>query len=456
MRVKKLQYALLIALLVFLSIGYFMYPLLGPDSGFYLANAREMYSGKVYFLDIAIAYNPLAIAILGIPFLFSNHPDPRYSLLINMLFIWASAYVFYTILQKIKSSKKDNLWYALFFVVGCLMLDGSQLMLEPISVFFQLSGLLLYLMNKESKKNSLLIFAGFAFALSFLSKQYGLFILAPIGMDILLNKENIVKKIALLKIGFLIPILLFYSYLSYHGVGFIDFLKHILGVGAKLEIGNGTGINYTLLTYAIGFVVFIVFNLYVLLLPSLFFKTRKQLEFKNALPLTIVQFSLLVLVSASYAHYFVYVLPYALLAFVYLNHIKAQENRLAPTAFLISLVFISLVSVYSFTGKQHKMDMQQTTYETLSSVIPKKSKVYLDGISPAFYYLCDFQSLQLNKLGFTFPGYFYQKTIVNAMDSNSYLAVSKEAFPSYRSLVSEFEIKEVSINQQSFYIIKKQ
>ncbi len=456
MKVKKLLYVLLVALIVFLSIGYFMYPLLGPDSGFYLANAREMYSGKVYFLDIAIAYNPLAIAILGIPFLFSNHPDPRFSLLINMLFIWAAAFVFYAILQKIHTSKKDNLFYALFFVLGCLMLDGSQLMLEPISVFFQLSGLFLYLMNKESKKNSLLILAGFAFALSFLSKQYGLFVLAPIGIDIILNKGNIIKKIALLKIGFLIPIFLFYGYLCSHGVGLIDFLKHILGVGAKLEIGNGTGINYTLVTYVTGFAVFVVFNFYVLLLPNLFFKSRTKLIFKNTLALTILPFSLLVLVSASYAHYFVYVLPYALLAFVYLNHLKEQENRFASIAILISLLFITMVSVYSFNGKHHKMYIQRTTYKTLSSAIPKNSKVYFDGVSPAFYYLCDFQSIQLNKLGYTFPGYFYQKTIVNAMVSNSYLVVSKEAFPSYRSLVIGFETKEININQQLFYIIKKQ
>ncbi len=456
MKVKKLQYALVIVLIVFLSIGYFSYPLLGPDSGFYLATARELYSGKVYFVDIAIAYNPIAIVILGLPFLFSDSPDPRLSLVINMLVIWASSYVLYTILQKINSNRSSNLFYSLFFVLGCLLLDGSHLMLEPISVFFQLIGLHFYLNTKNSEKNNYLIFAGIAFALSFLSKQYGLFILAPIGIDILLNKKSILKKIMLIGLGFLIPIALFYSYLANNGVGFSDFIKHILGIGTQIEIGNGTGINYNLITYCFGFALFIIYNLYVLLIPSLLFKIRKQLDVKNALFLTILPFSLLVLVSASYAHYFLYVLPYALIAFVFLMHQTNTTHPFKKITFLLSLFFMICVCAISYTGKQEKIDVQKSTYERLAAAIPKKSKVYLDGISPAFYYLCDFQSIQLNKFGFTFPGYFYQKTIVDAMETNSYLVVSEGAFPSYRSLVEGYNIKRIIINRELFYIIKKE
>ncbi len=456
MNFNKLIVAFVIVLIVFLSISYLSYPLLSPDSGFYLATAREFYSGKVYFVDIAIAYNPLAIVIIGLPFLFSNHPDPRVSLLLNMFVIWMSAYVLFSILKTINKNKKECLFYALFFVLVSLLLDGSHLMLEPISVFFQLIGLNFYRIHKNTEKNQFLIYTGIAIALSFLSKQYGLFILAPIGIDILINKNDVLKKTALMAFGFLIPIALFFAYLGSNGVGIFDFLKHILGI-VELDKGNGTGTNYNLITFSIGFVIFIVYNLYVLLIPILLIKNKKQLQLKNSLFISILPFSLLVLLSASYAHYFQYVLPYTLIAFVYLMNIsKSKINKFSTFAFAFSVMFMTVFSIISFTRKQNKINLQEESIKQLTSIIPKNSKVYLDGISPAFYYLCDFQSLQLNKLGFTFPGYFYPKTIVNLMDSNSYLVVSADALPNYKSLLTGFSIKEITIQNQVFYTIKKQ
>lgn len=455
MKVEKLKYGIVIALLVFLSIHYLSYPLLGPDSGFYLANARDLYAGKVYFIDIAIAYNPLAIAVLGLPFLFSDSPDPRWSLLINMLFIWASAYILYRILRQIDRAGKENAFYALFFVAGCLLLDGSHLVLEPVSVFFQLAGLLCYLNHKASRKYSLLVFAGLAFALSFLAKQYGLFVLAPVGIDILLSRKSILKKIVLMAFGFLVPIGIFYAYLAGHGASIGEFIKDILGIGLQLEMGTGTGINYSLVTYLIGFGIFLMYNLYVLFIPYLLIKSGKPLKIKEALPLAILPFSLLVLVSASYAHYFLYVLPYALMAFVYLKHVSGFKSGLMQAPFLASLLLMLCVSVISFGRKQEKIDFQEEAIRKLSSEIPEGSKVYLDGVSPAFYYLCGFGSVRLDRFGYTFPGYFYPKTIVSAMDKNAYLVVSAGAFPSYRKLVETFQTKQITIGGQTFLIIKK-
>ena len=457
MDIKKLVASIVIVLIVFLSISYLSYPLLGSDSGFYLAYAREFYKGNIYFIDIATSYNPLAIVILGIPYLFSAHPDPRFSLVINLLFIWSSAFVLYTILQKIKANKTENRFYALFFVLVTLLLDGSHLVLEPVSVFFQLAGLLLYLINKESNKNGYLFFAGIAIALSFLSKQYGLFILAPIGIDILINKKEIVKKTLLLSIGFLIPIALFYCYLSYNGASFLEFVNYILGKGMHLDRGNSTGINYTITTYLIGFGVFVFYNLYVFLIPYLFFKNRKNFDYKNLLFIGILPFSLLVLIIASYAHYFQYILPYSILAFAYLSYTsKTQIGKYKEVVFLISILIMSAISVVSYSRKQDKIDLQEATLQQLSSAIPFKSKVYLDGISPAFYYLCDYKSIQLNTIGFTFPGYFFPKTIIQNMEKNSFLVVSSAAYLSYRSQVGSFSKTEITINNQTFFVLKKE
>lgn len=457
MNVKKTAFILVLFVIVFLSVSYLSYPLVGPDSGYYLANAREFYSGNVYFIDIATAYNPLAIIVLGIPYLFSTHPDPRYSLMINMFVIWLTAFVLYSILQKMKDNKKEHTFYALFFVLVSLLLDGNYLMLEPISVFFQLIGLLFYLINKESKANKYLFFAGVAFALSFLSKQYGLFILAPIGIDILLNRNQIAKKVSLLAVGFLLPLSLFYCYLSCNGAHFLEFINYIFGKGIHLDKGNGTGINYSITTYLFGFGIFVLYNLYVLFIPILFFKNRKTLDYKNALFISILPFSLLVLLTASYAHYFQYVLPYALIAFAYLIATATTQNtKFKEVVFLISILIMSAISVVSYTRKQDKIDLQEATLQQLSSVIPNKSEVYLDGISPAFYYLCDYKSIQLNTIGFTFPGYFFPKTIIQNMEKNSFLVVSSAAYLSYRSQVNGFSKKEIKINNQTFFLLKKE
>lgn len=455
MRIKKLKYVLVLALIGLLTASYFSYPLLGPDSGFYLANARDIYQGNIYFRDIAIAYNPLAIVILGLPFLFSDSPDPRWSLLINMLFIWLSAYILYRVLQTVDIHKKQRLWYALFFVLVGLMLDGSHLMLEPISVCFQLGGLLLYLNHRQSDTGSGLVFVGLLFALSFLSKQYGLFILAPVGLDILLLRKLILKKICLMAIGFLIPIGLFWLYLSNHGMDFSGFIKSIFGKGMQLDLGNGTGINYSTLTYLIGFGVFAAFNLYILFIPKLLFKLWRRLNATDWLYLSLLPFSLLVLLSASYGHYFLYVLPYAILAFAYLSRQTQMKNGLKNVAFLSSVFLMLCAAVFSFTGKQAKVDLQQQSIAKLSAEIPKGSKVYLDGISPAYYYLCDFHSIRLNRLGYTFPGYFYPKTIVGFMESGSCLIVSEGAFPSYRKYSAAFSNTKVMLGGQLYYILKK-
>lgn len=450
----RLKYSFALLLMVFLLFCYFSYPLLGPDSGFYLSYARGFYQGKIYFTEMAIAYNPLAIITLGFPMLFAENPDPRWSLLINMVFIVAAAFILHRILDHIRRDRQ-NVFYAWFFVLACLMLDGSHLVLEPVSVCYQLAGLLLYLNFKKSERKIYLVFAGLAFALSFLSKQYGLFILAPVGIDLLLSRKNMVKNTVLMALGFVVPIGLFYCYLSGHGVGPIDFIRHILGMGLQLDKGSGTGINYSLLTYLIGFGVFVAFNLYVLLLPGLLYKARRAFKIKNALYIIMLPFSLLVLVSATYAHYFLYVLPYGLIAFVSLSDGSQARKWYSKAAFSISLILMASAAVFSFSGRQQKVDAQQQLRVQLNTAIPATSKVYLDGLSPAFYHLCGFESVKLEKIGYTFPGYFYPKTIVGAMPKGAYLLVSEDAYSSYRPLTAGFKKQPILLDNQPFLILKK-
>ena len=454
--IRKGSLLFLALLLFFITITDLFYQFIGADAGYYLATARDFYNGKIYFIDIATAYNPLSIITLGIPFIFSDSPNPVFSLLINFIFIWGSAYFLFKILQKINRNNQTNLFYALFFVLVVLVLDGSQLMLEPISVFFQLLGLSIYINSKESNRGNYIIIAGICFACCFLAKQYGLFILAPIGIDILLSKKAVLKRIFFIAIGFILPILLFYSYLAYNGATFYDFVNFILGKGVKIDEGLGTGKHYNLSTFLFSTVIFVSINLYLLLLPVIIFIRKKDINIKNSLYVLLFPFSLLVFLLASYIHYYQFVLPYSLIVFVYL--FKNQNDKLKNSKevfFLISILIISYISIRSYTKNTAKIDFQEKFTKVLNENIPLNSKVYLDGPSPAFYFLCHFNSINSNIIGYTFPGYFYPKTIVKHMDNNAYLVVSQKKYSLYKKWFQHHKIKKIGIDKKMFYIIKK-
>ena len=454
--IKKVSLLILVSLLFFLTISDLLHQYIGTDSGYYLATARDFYNGKIYFIDIATPYNPLSIVILGIPFLFSDSPNPAFSLLINFIFIWGSAYFLFKILQRINKNDDANFFYSLFFVLVVLVLDGSQLMLEPISVFFQLLGLTFYLKSKESNKYHYLTIAGICFACSFLAKQYGLFILAPIGIDILLSKRAVLKRIFFIGIGFFLSILSFYCYLACNGATFYEFVNYIMGMGVKLDTRNRTGINYSLLLLLLAILKFLILNLYLVLIPVLIFLKKKNIESKDYLFVLLFPFSLLIFLSAYYAHYFQYVLPYGLIAFVILlRNMDHNWQKLKSILFLISIIITGSISIISYSKKRAKIDFQEKFAKVLNENIPLNSKVYLDGPSPAFYFLCHFNSINSNVIGYTFPGYFYPKTIVKHLDDNDFLVVSQNKYSLYKKWLQHYKIKKIMINEKCFFVIKK-
>lgn len=451
----KIGQTILILLVVLVALSYFAYPLVGADSGYYLASAREFYAGKIYFIDIATAYNPLAILTVGLPYLFSDAPDSRFSLLINFLIIGFSAFYLFKILRTISIDQRAIVFFTLYFVFVSLLLDGSQIMLEPLSVCFQLMAFYYYLSYKSSSNYFYLVVVGLAAALSFLSKQYGLFILMPIGIDVLLGKQGIIKKVFFIGLGFVLPLLLFVVYLSHYGATFTESILYMLGKGVQFEKGNGTGINFTFFTYSLGFLFFIACNLYLLFIPGLLLQLKGNRKLLGSIYLWVLPFSFLVLFAASYAHYFQYVTPYLIIAFVYLLATTDLKSNKIKYAYVLSIFIMSGLSVYSASIKSAKFALQEETKHTLLTAIPAHSKVYLDGISPAFYSVCDFQSIDLNTVGFCFPGYFSSLTIVDKMTTGSFIVVSKEAYKSYAAVTNGFEKQEIKVANGIYYILKK-
>jgi len=414
--------------------------------------AKEFYKGKIYFQEIGTNYNPLAIIIMGIPFLFENEPSYYWHYIIHLLTMISSTIVFYKILCQISKNQNQNLFYSSFFLLGSLFLDGRYILLEPLSVFFQLLVVNLYLKSNHLRQFFLI---GIFICLAFLSKQFGLFILAPIGIDILVRKENAIKKIVLIGIGMLIPLIVFYIYLSQIDLSVEQFVYFILGQGNNLDVGTGTGKDFVLLDFIKAPLYFLMQHLYLLLIPILIFKNSKILNNHFYFLSLLVLSSLLVLYFAVYSHYFQYVLPYALLLFVYLvNYNKNKRlEKISFSLFVLSFFVISIISTISFTRKKNQVITQRDGAKIITSYIKPNSEVYLDGISPAYYYICNLQSINLKDISFTFPGYYYPKTIFNNLKDGSYIIIAENRYKLYEQFLKNQTVKEFIVDNKKYYVV---
>lgn len=457
-KILKILSGFTLLLSAVLLISFMVSPIIGPDSGYYLSIGREFYSGKVYFHEIGIPYTPLSIITFGIPFLFDDVPSYQWHLLINIIINIGSYLIFYNLLKRISSNKSRNIFFVSVFVLLSLVFDGRHLMLEPLSVFFQLLALYFYLNFREQYTFKNLFLSAIAICLAFLSKQYGLFILLPIVIDLILYKKEKLKSILLLCTGLLIPLMLFYIYLSSYGVGFVEFIKFILGKGTEFDRGNGTAINVSITYHLRDLLYFVLFNLYLLIIPILLILYFKVLNTKKVFFILLFLSSLTVLNFATYFHYFIYVTPYALMLFAYLfSFNKSKKVNLISYVLLgVSFCFWTLYVVSTVKkGNETYISKQQEEIKILNTYIPKKSKVYLDGPSPALYYLCDFQSINLKKISFVFPGYFFSKSIANNMKSGAYIVTPKNKQTTYENLLEEELVKEVVLGEKEYVILRQ-
>lgn len=447
------------ALIVFLIATYLIYPVIGVDSGYYMVIARELYEGKVYFHEIGVSYNPLSIVALGLPYLFDVSPDYRWHLLINILISIGSTVIFYKILNIVSNRKKVNLFLSLFLLLLNLVLDGKYVLLEPLSVLFQLFAIYFYLKYIKESGFKKIFLVGVFICLAFLSKQYGVFVLMPIGIDIIFRNRirSLGSVIVYFSVGFVIPLLIFFCYLSFYEVDIVEFLKYVLGKGIDIDIGNGTGVGTTFFSYPMDLLYILLFNFYVLIIPVLVIKNRGNLDNYKWLFLLLPITSLSVLYFANYWHYYQYIVPFWVLLLAYLLKLDKvyKYKRIWFLTFSFSILVMAMYSILTFKGKEEKIAQQHLTAETLNEIIPEGSRVYLDGPSQSYYYLCELESINLKKIAFAFPGYFYPETIANNMKTGSFLVIPHNKRDTYIKLLGKEWIKEVLLDRKKYVILRQ-
>lgn len=438
---------------------FFSYPYLSNDCGYYLQVMQEMYNGNLYFKDIASPYNPLGISILSIPKTLIDPTDSRHHLFINILVMLLSSFILFKILNSILQNKKLNILFCIQFFTICLIYDGAFLMLEPTSILFLLLALYCYLKQRNTTNNYFLFCTGIFISLSFFSKQYALFILLPIGIDLILNRKQFIKKSIILGLGVAFPIALLFAFYSFNGVDFMQYIKYISGKGVNLDSGNGTGLNSSF--NSTGLINYLVLMIFVLFVPYLL-KNKKQ-DIKNKVFFVLLLVSAFsVFIFASYYHYFQYLFPFTLILIAYaLSSTKSfSTKKIFHASLIISTIMLVLLTVKSITGQKKYYERQAINEKILLEVIPKNETVYISGIRPAFYHLGNYKSINLKDIGYSFPGYFFPETIIKNLQKGNYLVLTKNYLNDYEKYLDLFEKETVFFKgKKSFdnevFILKK-
>ena len=451
----KIYNSSLIGITIALLIVFFSFPFISYDGGYYLSVIREMYSGQEYFKDIASPYNPLALIVLGIPHKLMASPSFATHLAINIGAILGSGFILYKIIKLLLPQKSIALLLALLFVVTTLNFDGNLIMLEPISVMLQLIGCYCYIKVRDRENQYLMwflfgCFTGFAF----LAKQFALFILLPVGVDLMLQRKQFIQKCITMGLGLVFPILLFYLYYASLGTSLQEFISYILGKSVALDQGVGTGLIDKVNTTNL--INFLIAHIFVLWVPFLLRNTplKQQLFF---ILLAIAPCS--VLLFATYDHYFQYISPYFILLFAFalsLNSLEELKLKLPFNATIIIAMGMLLFLGFKSGNRQiqdHKM--QQAAAAIIKDNVPEKAAVYFCRLSPAYYYLGNYQSIQLNKIGFIYPEYFFPETVLNVIPSGAYLVLTEDYVEKYKAHSHLFEKHTIQLNNRNVYIYKK-
>ena len=309
-------------------------------------------------------------------------------------------------------------------------------MLEPISILFLLIGVIFYIKHRENRDYKYLFLVGLCISLAFFTKQYVLFILLPIGVDILLRKKHFLKETIILTLGIILPVLLWFFYYNYHDITLLQYFKYISGKGLNLDTGNGTGINNKFNTT--GLVNYLILYIFILFTPFLL----RRKKHKNPLfyiLLFIAPFS--VFIFASYYHYFQYIFPFTLILITFLLSKESSfiNKKVFHAALIISTIMVIALTIKSVNGQKLYYERQTINEKILLQAIPKNAAVYLSGIRPAFYYLGNYKSINLKDIGYTFPGYFYPETIFKNLKKGDYLVLTNAYIHDYDKYLDEFE-----------------
>jgi hypothetical protein len=109
-----------------------------------------------------------------------------------------------------------------------------------------------------------------------------------------------------------------------------------------------------------------------------------------------------------------------------------------------------------FIHRNKRLNDQLTKTEKLTQIIPSGEKVYLQAISPAYYYLCRYNSPDFYQLGYRFPEELSPEYITKSLTTGNYIIVNESYikfvdFETNYLMLDKFELK----NKRTGFILQK-
>ena len=408
----------------------YAFPSLGPDSGFYLKISYDLAHGLSFFNEINCSYTPLALYLNSIPFYLLEDPGLPLVFSFFLLMYLGIAIVFYKLSFYFNPNKKVNIFFTLLLVCSLLQLEGIHILLEPYVLLFQLTAL--YFLFRFKSKDRAQIIVGFFVFLAFYSKQYGIFVLPAIAYfnyKESLSFRHFLRKTGLMILGMLLPVFVLVIYFcGVKGVGIIDFLNQLLGVPALKGDELITNLDYSYIGLRNSFKKLYRIFPFVLLLGYFIFgffkrKIKKETIFTGILLIS----SLSILNFAFYLHYYQLIVIYIILCILTVHRDFTKFEYL-----FIALIFLFFMkSSYSeyrktFNYKEGLYIEQKKSLKQLEPYLKKGDLVYLEGISPAYYFLAKYKSPNLKTLGYKFPSELTLRKIDNELPQGSFIVLSQE------------------------------
>jgi len=363
--------------------------------------------------------------------------------------------------------RKDSLFIASISLLTLLLLDRAQIFLEPIVLAFLLLSSYLLIKWKHNRRKMLLLLSGAVLFLAFFTKQYAILALPASCIYLVLESENwgkIIKNIFLFTFGFTIFLLLTLIY--YHVRQDVDiiemFVSRMLGIQYITKSTVVTGTNYSA-----GTLVNSIYNIFFNKFPYLSIIFALPFVYSNKMHKNeIIYFFLLSaflsfqLIFASYQHYFILILPFAIIFIILAIQGNDMKSKIIQYIFYF-LTFQFLVFSLTMAGNHYlnykrEYPLQVDITKQITRYIPSKSKVFLQSYSPCYYFLCNYNSANCKSIGYSFPSLEPINNFIDRADKGSFIIVSTDAYLHVKLRDDILFIDNLNIdNQPESVILKK-
>lgn len=371
--------------LFFLLILSVVFAYISTDAPYYLSMARDIAMGSIPYRDIFSSYTPVAMYLNSLVRLVTDNPSYHLFLIFQYCITAVSVVFFYKINRSEGLGKAVSAFLSMFLFIAVLSSDGTYINLEVYVIMFCF--IAYYLLIKKN-----LFWCGFFLALSFFSKQYGIFNFLPFFLLIFAyhgyQKDYLFKFI----LGAFLPLVLFLTYFIFiHQVSFTALLQQLTGSGYDQDMIE---LETTLFRFLAGAKIFIL-----LLIPFIFTCINPFRNKIDAILILGILVNLLPLYIQTVSHYFILSFPFVFILLA--RNLDLSNKKLFITSNFV-LVIIAGLLIARINRYKGVYDEQLELAAETRKEHPVGSDVFAYKHFRFLYILNDYRNPVLQEIGYRY------------------------------------------------------